>query len=178
MADPFIGQILLVGFNFAPVGWHLCDGTLLSIQQNTALFSLLGTTYGGDGINNFALPDLRSRVPIGIGQGNGLSLYTIGETTGAESVTLLASQIPSHNHTINADNATTNGATTPANNYVAAGSSGGRPTNNFSTAVTSATTLNGNTVSHFGGNQPHNNIQPVLALNYIIALNGIFPSRS
>jgi microcystin-dependent protein len=94
MADPFIGQILLVGFNFAPVNWHICDGTLLPIQQYTALFSLLGTYFGGDGVNNFALPDLRSRVPIGIGQGNGLTPYTIGQLAGVENVTLLASQIP------------------------------------------------------------------------------------
>jgi microcystin-dependent protein len=177
MADPFIGQILLVGFNFAPVNWHLCDGTLLPIQQYPALFSLLGTYYGGDGVNNFALPDLRSRVPVGIGQGVGLTNYTIGQTAGAETVTLLASQMPSHNHAISADNAITNGAATPANNYLAAGSSGGRAINNYSTAVAAPAVLNGNSVSFAGANQAHNNIQPVLALNYIIALQGIFPSR-
>ena len=178
MADPFLGQILLVGFNFAPVGWAICDGSILSISQNTALFSLLGTTYGGDGVNTFALPDLRSRVPVGAGQGKGLSVYTIGQQSGEETVTLLASQMPAHNHTINADNATTNGAATPANNYIAAGTSSGRATNDFSTAVAAAATLNGNSVSHAGGNQPHDNIQPVLAMNYIIATQGIYPSRS
>ena len=128
--------------------------------------------------SNFALPDLRSRVPVGMGQGNGLSVYTIGQQTGQENVTLLSSQMPSHNHVINADNAITNGAATPANNYIAAGSSGGRATNNYSTAVAAPATLNGNSVSSAGANQPHNNIQPVLAMNYIIALQGIFPSRS
>ena len=177
MSDPYIGQIILVGFNFAPPNWHLCDGSLLPISQYPALFSLLGTYYGGDGKTNFALPDLRSRVPVGMGQGVNLSPYTIGQQTGSESVKLDASQMPSHNHVINADNATTTGAATPANNFLAAGTAAGRPSNNFSTGLTAATTLNGNSVSSFGGNQPHTNIQPVLAMNYIIALNGIFPPR-
>ncbi len=178
MADPFIGQILLVGFNFAPVGWHICDGTLLPISQYTALFSLLGTYYGGNGTSNFALPDLRSRVPIGMGQGNGLSPYVIGEMTGVENVTLLTSQMPSHNHLINADNAPATAVQPPANNYLAAGTASGRPADVYSASLTSPTTLNPNAVSLAGGNQPHTNIQPVLAMNYIIALNGIFPSRS
>jgi microcystin-dependent protein len=178
MADPFIGQILLVGFNFAPVGWHICDGTLLPIQQYTALFSLLGTYYGGDGTTNFALPDLRSRVPIGMGQGNGLSPYVIGQVAGVENVTLLANQLPKHNHLINADKAPAAVVQSPANNFLAAGTASGRPADIYSAALTSQTTLNPNAVSISGGNQPHTNIQPVLAMNYIIALQGIFPSRN
>jgi microcystin-dependent protein len=176
MAQPFLGQILLVGFNFAPVGWALCDGQLLPISQNTALFSLLGTQYGGDGRSTFGLPDLRSRVPIGMGQGNGLSPYTIGEMTGVESVTLQATQMPQHNHLINATNAA-GGVQTPANNFLAAGTAGGRPADIYS-AGPSQGTLSPNAVSFTGGSQPHNNIQPVLAMNYIIALQGIFPSRN
>ena len=178
MADPFIGQILLVGFNFAPVGWHICDGTLLPIQQNTALFSLLGTFYGGDGVTTFALPDLRSRAPIGMGQGNGLSPYVIGQVAGVENVTLAANQLPQHNHLINADKAPAAVVQSPANNFLAAATVGGRPADIYSASLTSQTTLNPNAVSLAGGNQPHTNIQPVLAMNYIIALQGIFPSRN
>jgi microcystin-dependent protein len=176
MAQPFLGQILLVGFNFAPVGWALCDGQLLPISQNTALFSLLGTQYGGDGRSTFGLPDLRSRVPIGMGQGNGLSPYTIGEMTGVESVTLQPTQMPAHTHLINATNAA-GGVQTPANNFLAAATAGGRPADIYS-AGPSQTTLSPNAVTNAGNNQPHNNIQPVLAMNYIIALQGIFPSRN
>jgi microcystin-dependent protein len=176
MAEPFLGQILLVGFNFAPQGWALCNGQLLSITQNTALFSLLGTQYGGDGQTTFALPDLRSRVPIHQGQGNGLSNYAMGEMAGVENVTLLLSQIPSHNHLINATNAA-GGVQTPGNNFLAAATAGGRPADIYS-AGPSQGTLSPNAVSVAGGGQPHTNIQPVLAMNYIIALQGIFPSRS
>ncbi len=176
MAQPFLGQILLVGFNFEPQGWAFCNGQLLAIQQNTALFSLLGTTYGGDGIRTFALPNLQSRVPIHMGQGAGLSPYTIGEMTGVETVTLLANQMPQHNHLINATNAA-GGVQTPANNFLAAGTASGRPADIYS-AGPSQGTLSPNAVTNAGGNQPHTNIQPVLAMNYIIALQGIFPSRN
>jgi microcystin-dependent protein len=178
MAEPFVGQILLVGFNFAPVGWHFCDGTLLPIQQYAALFSLIGTYYGGNGTTNFALPDLRSRVPIGVGQGNGLSSYQMGQAAGVENVTLVASQMPLHNHLINADNAPATPVQPPANNYLAAGTASGRPADIYSASLTSPSTLNPNAVSSAGGNQPHTNIQPVLAMNYIIALQGVFPSRN
>jgi microcystin-dependent protein len=178
MADPFIGQILLVGFNFAPVSWHICDGSLLPISQYTALFSLIGTYYGGNGTSNFALPDLPSRVPIGMGQGNGFSRYAIGEMSGVETVTLLATQMPQHNHVIEADNAPATAAQTPANNFLAAGSASGRPVDIYSASLTSKANLNPNAVSYAGGNLPHTNIQPVVAMNYIIALTGIFPSRS
>jgi len=177
MSEPFLGQILLVGFNFAPVGWHLCDGSLMSISQNTALFSLLGTYYGGDGVTTFALPDLRSRVPLGMGQGQGLSPYTIGEMTGSESVTLLANQMPQHSHLINADAAPAPGAPSPANNYLATASAGGKPADIYSAKLTSPTTLNPNAVTLAGGSMPHTNIQPVLAMNYIIATQGVYPSR-
>ncbi|ARN79912.1 phage tail protein [Methylocystis bryophila] len=178
MAEPFVGQILLVGFNFAPVGWHLCDGTLLQISQYQALFALLGTYYGGDGVSTFGLPDLRSRAPLGMGQGNGLSPYTIGEMTGVESVTLLVNQMPQHNHLINADNAPAAAVAKPTNNYLAAGSANGKPVENYSAALTSPTTLNSNAVTPAGGNLPHTNIQPVLAMNYIISLTGIYPAHS
>ena len=178
MSEPFLGQIILVGFNFAPVGWHFCDGTLLPIQQNTALFSLIGTYYGGNGTTNFALPDLRSRVPVGFGQGNGLSPYQIGQITGVENVTLQASQMPQHSHLINADSAPTTPVQSPANNYLAAGTASGRSADIYSASLTHPATLNAGAVALSGGNQPHTNIQPVLGLNYIIALQGVYPSRN
>ncbi|ARN80249.1 phage tail protein [Methylocystis bryophila] len=178
MADPFIGQILLVGFNFAPVNWAICDGSLLPISRYTALFSLIGTYYGGNGTSNFALPDLRSRVPIGMGQGNGLSPYAIGEMTGVENVALAVTEMPAHNHLINADNAPKTAVQPPANNYLAAATYEGRAAQDYSASLTSPTTLNLNAVTLSGTGRPHTNIQPVLAMNYIIALNGIFPSRS
>jgi len=176
MSDPFIGQILLVGFNFAPVGWHICDGTLLPISQYAALFSLLGTSYGGNGTTNFALPDLRSRVPIGIGQGVGLSTYVIGQQAGVENVTLLANQMPAHNHNINAT-ASGGGVASPANAFLAETADPRSVYNTYSASQSSPATLNPGSLSTSGGNQPHTNIQPVLAMNYIIALQGIFPSR-
>lgn len=179
MAEPFIGEIRMVGFNFAPTGWALCDGQLLSIAQNTALFSLLGTFYGGNGTTTFALPDLRSRVAIHQGQGNGLSPYVIGEIGGVENVSLLLNQIPLHNHLVNVNNQP--GANTdPTGGILAEGNAGGRPqvlTSNY-TSATATGTLSANAISNTGGNLPHQNIQPFLTINFIIALVGIFPSRS
>ncbi|MGB6373934.1 MAG: tail fiber protein [Methylocella sp.] len=172
---------MLVGFNFAPVGWAFCNGQLLSISQNTALFSLLGTTYGGDGVTNFALPNLQSRAPVGFGQGPGLSPYTLGQTTGTETVTLTVAQMPAHNHLVaaNAANAT---ASSPSGNDLAQSlepSGRGTPVNTYSTPpMTAPVTLDPAAVKPSGGSQPHANIQPVLAMNYIIALQGIYPSRS
>lgn len=170
-AEPFLGEIELVGFNFAPQGWATCDGQLLAINQFTALFSLLGTTYGGDGLSTFALPDLRGRAPIHMGQGPGLSPNVIGQTGGAESITLLATQMPAHAHVMSASSS--NGTTsTPT---------GGVPAKNAS-GVPSFAALPGNAamgaMSTVGGNQPHENRPPYLTMNYIIALQGIFPSRS
>jgi microcystin-dependent protein len=178
MSEPFLGQIMLVGFNFAPQGWAFCNGQLLSIAQNTALFSLLGTTYGGNGTTTFALPDLRGRAAVGFGQGPGLSPYTQGESTGTETVTLTVGQIPAHSHLV-AANAASASVLSPSGADLAQGVDSGRqPVNTYSTPpITAPVTLDPATVQPSGGSRPHENIQPVLALNYIIALQGIFPSR-
>jgi microcystin-dependent protein len=167
MAEPFIAEIRLFAGNFAPQGWALCDGSILPINQNQALFSLLGTTYGGNGTTNFALPDLRGRAPIHVGQGPGLSPYTLGETSGEETVTLNTNQIPAHQHLQPATNAEegTNrpGNAVPARGGVYAGTSDGSALAPSSPA---------------GGSQPHDNRSPYLVVTFIIALQGIFPSRN
>jgi microcystin-dependent protein len=173
MAQSFIGEIRCFGFNFSPVGWAFCNGQLISISQNAALFNLIGTTYGGDGLNTFALPDLRSRVPVHQGSFAGVT-YVMGQVGGVENVTLTTQEIPAHNHLIVA---TSNAATLKRpvqNTFYAASSSG----NNFYEAGTTLTALANNTVSSAGGGQPHNNIQPYLTLNWCIAMFGIFPSRN
>ncbi|HTV44170.1 MAG TPA: tail fiber protein [Stellaceae bacterium] len=172
MSDPFIGTIRLVAFNFAPVGWALCDGTALLIPSNQVLFALLGTTFGGDGQQTFNLPDLRSRAAIGQGSGPGLSSYVPGQTGGQETVTLTAQQAPAHSHALMAAaNVTTPnpGPTvalgTPATEVRIYGS--GTPT-----------ALSAGSIGAFGGGGAHENRQPYLALNYIIALTGVFPSQN
>jgi microcystin-dependent protein len=178
MSEPFLGQIMLVGFNFAPQGWAFCDGSLLSISQNTALFSLLGTTYGGNGTTTFALPDLRGRAALGFGNGPGLSPYVLGQSTGSETVTLTAGQMPAHNHLV-AANAANGNVLSPSGADLAQSEGRGGPSNTYSTPpMTAPVTLDPATVQPSGGSGPHPNIQPVLALNYIIALQGIYPSRS
>ncbi len=172
--DPFIGQIMMVGFNFAPKGWALCNGQLISIAQNSALFSLLGTTYGGDGINTFALPNMQSRVPIHFGQGAGLSPYVMGQESGSETVTLLTTQIPSHIHTLNATNASGD-QPSPGGNVLAAEASVGAQ---IYAAGSATTAMNVSSIGASGNNLPHENIQPYLVVNFIIALVGIYPSRS
>lgn len=178
--DPFIGEIRMVGFNFAPNGWALCNGQLLSISQNTALFSLIGTFYGGDGVQTFALPNLQSRVPVHQGQGLGLSVYTIGQAGGTENVTLVANQMPSHNHTVGVSNLA-GSASDPTNNLLAQANTGTprQPNLNVPNFVPPPATgsLAPTAVSMAGGNQPHPNIQPYLCVNFIIALQGVFPSR-
>jgi len=172
MSDPFVAEIRIFGFNFAPKGWAFCNGQLLPISQNTALFSLLGTTYGGDGKSTFALPDMQGNAPMQPGQGQGLSLRDLGETSGVETVTLLVSEMPSHPHTLNCsiDDADLR-IPSPARSM--AKSSGG---NMYAPA-------NGNQMMAFqalppaGGSLPHNNLQPYLTLNFCIALQGIFPQR-
>jgi microcystin-dependent protein len=193
MADPFLGMIILVPYNFAPRGWAFCNGQILSIAQNTALFSLLGTTYGGNGTTTFALPDLRGRVPVSSGQGPGLTNYTLGELTGVESVTLIQTQMPAHTHTIglgtlaaaaNVRNAAANSRTPvgalPA--IEAAGvtatysTDGGAPVVSLGSG---SVALSGTpTASVAGSSQPVQILQPLLTLNYCIALEGIFPSRN
>lgn len=170
MATPFIGQISMFGGNFAPRNWAFCNGQLLSIAQNSALFSLLGTTYGGNGTTTFALPDLRGRTPIHAGQGPGLSNRVLGESSGSENVTLIVSQMPSHTHAVT-PGASSSAATSenPSGQVPAAGGA-------YDSAANA--TLQGVTSGATGGSQPHTNMPPYLVINYIIALQGIFPSRN
>jgi len=176
MADNFVGEIRVVPFNFAPKGWAFCAGQLMPISQNTALFSLLGTTYGGDGKSTFALPDLQGRVPVSAGQGAGLSLYDLGQQTGEETVTLLTTEIPAHNHSVQA--APTAARTNdPTQGFFAVPVVSGSTRKLYSSAAPDIA-LAPDAVTNAGGSQPHNNLQPYLGLNYIIALQGIFPSRS
>lgn len=188
--DTFLGMLALMGFDFEPRGWAFCNGQILSIAQNTALFSLLGVTFGGNGQTTFALPDLRGRTAIGQGQGPGLSNYTMGQSGGFETVTLTAAQIPAHIHgasglTVSMSAATNAGTqsvpgTDSANALGASVDPTGRPLNLYVNASPSVnlqgTGISGNTAST-GGNQPHENRMPYLAVNYVIALQGIFPSR-
>jgi len=183
MTDQFLGEIRIVPFNFAPVGWAMCQGQILSIAQNTAVFSLLGTFYGGNGTSNFALPNFQDNAAICMGQGIGLSPYDIGETGGTASVTLLDSQIPAHGHTLNASSASATTAS-PTGNVPAAAKGSGRGGVAFAvdlyaaTGAGTATTLAPTQLGNAGGGDPHNNLQPSLGLNYIIALQGIFPPRN
>jgi microcystin-dependent protein len=174
MADPFVAEIRIFPFNFAPRGWAWCDGQLLPLSQNTALFSLLGTTYGGNGKSNFALPDLQGRAPMQPGQGPGLSLHDLGETGGSETVTLLESEIPAHNHTLMANAAIGNGLS-PEGNAMAIGA---KATPLYSPASAASGTMHATTLSPSGGSQPHNNMQPYLTCYFCIALQGVFPPRS
>lgn len=167
MGSPYIGEIRMVGFNFAPQGWMLCQGQSLSIAEYDTLFSLIGTTYGGDGQNTFNLPDLASRVPIHMGQGAGLSSRIIGASGGVESVTLSTQQIAAHSHTPAAKVA--GSAPTPANNVW-----GGWSSAQYSDQVPNAQM--GNAVQLAGGNQPHDNMLPFLVINFIISLFGIYPT--
>jgi microcystin-dependent protein len=177
MADPFLGEIRVFAGNFAPNGWALCQGQLLAIAQNTALFSILGTTYGGDGVRTFALPDLRGRVVMGLGQGPGLSNYVEGEVGGAESVTLTTQQMPAHSHTVNATEAQ---STTDPKGAVPANTQPPTPgpaPKAYGASPDGKTTMNSAMIGLTGGNQPVSVQQPYLVINYIIALLGIFPSR-
>lgn len=179
--DPFVGEIRAVGFNYAPNNWALCQGQLLPISQNTALYSLLGITYGGDGRTTFGLPDLRGRLIVHPGQGAGLSRYTLGQVSGTENTTLLVTQLPVHTHALGSDLAvgatTTNGSTaSPAGNVLALNTSMQRYSSTSDTLM--ATTSVTGTAAATGGSTAHSNIMPYLSLNYIIALAGIFPQRS
>lgn len=172
MADPFVAEIRIFPFNFAPKGWAFCDGQLLPLSQNTALFSLLGTTYGGNGKSNFALPDLQGRAPMFWGQGPGLSLHDIGEEAGSETVTLLESEIPAHTHTMRAslDDADVR-IPTPARSLAKSSA------NMYATGNPNAPMAQ-QALTPAGGSQPHNNMMPYLTLNFCIALQGVFPPRS
>jgi len=182
MSEPFIAEIIMFGGNFAPRGWAFCDGQLLPIAQNTALFSILGTTYGGDGRTTFGLPDLRGRVPMGPRQGAGLSSHQLGEKGGAENVILTATQIPAHNH---AATSTANAVTPAGNSNDAAGNfwadDAGVSSGTYHTGPATGT-MNSDAVQteiqNEGGGQSHTNVQPFLGVNFIIALVGIYPSRN
>lgn len=171
MSEPFLAEIKMFGGNFAPRGWAFCQGQILSIAQNTALFSLLGTTYGGNGQTTFALPDLRGRYPMQPGQGPGLSPRTLGEQGGSESVTLITNQMPAHNHLLNASTEDA-GVKNPTGQVLATTTA---PT--YATGPINAT-MNPAAIGANGGSQPHNNMSPFLCINYIIALEGIYPSRN
>lgn len=168
MATPFLGEISIFAGNFAPRGYAFCNGQLLAISQNDALFALIGTIYGGDGQSTFALPNLQGRVPVGQGQGAGLSNYVIGEQSGTETVTLIASQMPAHVHTV-ACNSELGTSTEPLNSFWAASANLQPYTDQPPNAAMFPT---------YGGNQPHENMPPFLVLNFIIALEGVFPSRN
>jgi microcystin-dependent protein len=174
MSEPFIGQIIAVGFNFAPVGWALCNGQTLDISSNAALYALIGTTYGGNGVNNFNLPNLTGRVAINQGQGPGLSNYVLGQAAGNETVTLSSGQMPGHTHVVLGTSAAATSAN-PSNSSLLGSTASGvevyaAPGNPVALAPTS--------IGPFpGGSQPHENRQPFQVINYIIALVGIYPSQ-
>lgn len=172
MADQFVAEIRIFPFAFAPTGWALCNGQLMPISQNTALFSLLGTTYGGDGKSTFGLPDLQGSVPMHPGQGPGLSLHDLGETGGTESVTLLESEIPSHSHTVNASIGPAS-LQAPGPTRVLGRANNPVYLDNPATMVA----MSPQALVPAGGGQPHNNLQPYLTVSFCIALQGIYPQR-
>lgn len=171
MGSPFVGELRLVGFNFAPVNWAQCQGQLLAISQNTTLFQLIGTTYGGDGQNTFALPNLASRIPVHQGTGSSNTPYVMGQTGGAESVTINLNQFPQHNHAAVVAGSPQSTSNSPSGNILCSGQQiyGNQPPPDA---------MNSGMIGVWnGGNQPHSNLQPFLALNWIISLFGIFPSQ-
>ncbi|MCU1589916.1 MAG: phage tail protein [Frankiales bacterium] len=174
--DPFVAEIRIFAGNFPPTGWALCNGQLMPISQNTALFSLLGTTYGGDGTTNFALPDLQNRIPMHPGQGPGLSLRSLGESGGADTVTLLTSELPAHTHGVSAV-ADAGDTTDPTNAAFGEALHGRVAANLYSTATPADVPMGAGAAVPAGGGQPHNNLPPYLELTYIIALQGVFPPR-
>ncbi len=174
--DPFLGEIRVVGFNFAPFGWALCNGQILPISQNTALFSLLGTYYGGDGRSTFALPNLQGCAPMHQGNGAGLSPRVIGETGGETAVTLLTTQIPSHTHV--AQNASASTADAPGRTVTFGGGGRGKEPAYAPASASNAVQMSSKAVGSTGGSGPHNNMPPYVTLNFVIALQGIYPSRS
>ena len=177
MANPFLAEIRIFAGNFAPKGWALCDGQSIPISQNTALFSLLGTTYGGDGKSNFALPNLQGAAPMHPGQGAGLSLHNLGESGGSQTVTLLQTEMPAHSHTVQAVDAAGN-QSTPTNALWASAPSGRQTVPMYGASAGAPTGNLGPFALSITGGEPHNNLQPYLGLTFIIALQGLFPARS
>lgn len=173
MSEPFVGEIKMFAGNFAPRGYAFCDGQLLAVSQNDALFSLLGTIYGGDGRTTFGLPDLRGRIPVHAGQGPGLSSRRLGSKSGAERETITVNQMPSHRHTVEGSNNMATHETLQGN--VLAGSVGG---NFYSSTATKSSQLESGVVANTGGSQSHNNMMPTLCIHFIVALVGIYPSRN
>jgi microcystin-dependent protein len=174
MANPFLAEIRIFPFNFPPKGWAFCDGQILSISQNTALFSLLGTTYGGNGTSNFALPNLQGCAPMHPGQGPGLSLHDLGETAGSDTVTLLQSEMPSHSHSAQASGQQAL-LSVPGPNALLAHSNG---TFAYVQTTSSLVQMDPSAIAPAGGDQPHNNLMPYLTLNFCIALQGVYPPRT
>ena len=176
MTNPFVAEIRIFPFNFAPTGWAFCNGQILPLSQNTALFSLLGTTYGGDGKSNFALPNLQGSAPMHPGQGPGLSLHDLGETGGSATVSLLESEIPSHSHTLQASPRTADlDNPSPTN---ALGRSAPQQLYLQSATTPQLVAMSDSTIAPAGGDQPHNNLMPYLTLNFCIALQGVYPPRT
>ncbi len=174
MSEPFVGEIRMFGGNFAPRGWAFCDGQLLAVSQNDALFSLFGTIYGGDGRTTFGLPDLRGRIPIHAGTGPGLSNRRLGAKSGKETETITVDELPNHNHTISGNNASGNSAV-PTGHFARDATA-----NNLYVTALSATTstMHPNMLTGNGGSRTHNNLMPFLCVNFIVALFGIYPSRN
>lgn len=173
MSQPYVGQLICAGFNFAPVGWSTCQGQLMAISENETLFQLIGTTYGGDGQSTFALPNLSGRTPLHAGTGRSGTTYQIGELAGTENVTLTSNQIPVHNHTIRCSTNTQNSANAQGSVLAVVGSGV-----NMYSSVAPVTPMAANSLQTQGGSQPHNNLQPYLVLNWCISLFGIFPSQN
>jgi microcystin-dependent protein len=174
MGTPYVGEIRMFAGNFNPAGWMLCQGQQLPISGYETLFNLIGTTYGGDGQNNFNLPNLQSRLPVHMGTSPSLGTYTIGEAAGVEEVTLTTQQIPRHNHNVNATN--TGQQLAPSGTTMPASATPGNNRNVYGPAASNPVTMANGMIGMTGGNQPHSNIQPVLAINFIISLYGIYPS--
>jgi microcystin-dependent protein len=179
MSAPFVGEIRMAGFNFAPVGWALCDGQLLAISQNPVLFNLIGTTYGGDGEITFQLPNLQGRIPINQGQGPGLSSYVMGQLAGSEAVALVPTQLPQHSHALQA-NVDPASSANPPGDYLARASipslpSGGVP---VYAAASAAAAMNAGAIAGSGASQPHDNMMPFQCVTFIISLFGVFPSQN
>ncbi len=170
MSEPFLAEVRIVGFNFAPRGWAFCDGQILPINQNQSLYSLLGTTYGGDGRTSFALPDLRGRTPIHVGRSNGGDSHRLGQKSGEETHTLSAAEMPQHKHVARAND-------TAGDNPIPTTHSLARA-NNLYRDASNLTELRSGTVTNVGGSQAHDNMQPYIAVNFCIALQGLFPSRN
>ena len=172
MSDPFVAEIRIFPFNFAPRGWAFCNGQLLPISQNTALFALLGTTYGGNGVSTFALPNMQGSVPVHSGQGAGLSLYDLGEVTGVETVTLLQTEMPGHTHSVLAQ------TIDQGDNRIPGPTLNLGNTQIYSSAAVPNAQLDVTAVTTAGGSQPHDNMQPFLCISFIISMFGVFPSQT